>query len=263
MTSFAMCRYLGNRSLEILIMSCLLSSLINNFLHLKCVSLLFFFSLVSSALFRFIFPFLIFLMEGSSASPSPLTEWIKHWNYTILLHIWRLLFPKSTILLPKLLEDDSHAANTNDNFQLLAWWKENSPRYPILSRIAKDVCAVAASTVASEYAFSLGKRILDPFRSSLTPKMVEALVCMSDLLRAGGFSFYKEPTKAELEPYDELEKLESGIISFCFSACPLFIYVLLHFFTSFLDFCAYLWSLYADLDLWEFTTEFGCYLFLF
>lgn len=69
------------------------------------------------------------------------------------------------------------------------------------------MCAVAASTVTSEYAFSLGKRILDPFRSSLTPKMVEALICMSDLLRAGGFSFYKEPTKAELEPYDELEKL--------------------------------------------------------
>ena len=150
------------------------------------------------------------------------------------------------------VEDDSHAANmhefmklrqekdvveiknevdkylleasedaSNDNFQLLVWWKENSPRYPILSRIAKDVFVVPASTVASESAFNLGKRIVDPFRSSLTPKMVEALVCMSDWLRATGFSFYKEPTKVELELYDELEKLESGII------------YLLNFYTSF------------------------------
>ncbi|BBH08741.1 hypothetical protein Prudu_021017 [Prunus dulcis] len=43
-------------------------------------------------------------------------------------------------------------------------------------RIAKDIFAIPSSTVASENAFSLGKRIVDPFRSSLTPKMVEALM---------------------------------------------------------------------------------------
>ncbi|CAL8989023.1 unnamed protein product, partial [Prunus brigantina] len=68
----------------------------------------------------------------------------------------------------------------NPNFDLLAWWQENSPRFPIVSQIAKDVFGIPISTVASESAFSLGGRIVDHFRASLTPRMVEALVCTSD-----------------------------------------------------------------------------------
>lgn len=108
-----------------------------------------------------------------------------------------------------LLEAAEDPANLK--FDLLGWWKENAPRYPILSQIARDVFAVPASTVASESAFSLGKRVVDPFRASLTPRMVECLVCSSDWLRANSLSFYKEPTTAELEMYTELEKLESEI----------------------------------------------------
>ncbi|CAL8084616.1 unnamed protein product [Prunus armeniaca] len=96
-------------------------------------------------------------------------------------------------------------------FKLLNWWKGNESRYPILSKIAKDIFAIPSSTVASENAFSLGKRIVDPFRSSLTPKMVEALVCTSDWLRADEFWFYKEPTDEELAFYKELEALEANV----------------------------------------------------
>ncbi|KAL5577836.1 hypothetical protein UlMin_019535 [Ulmus minor] len=64
-----------------------------------------------------------------------------------------------------------------DKFDILAWWKLNSQKYKIVSQIAKDVLAVQVSTVASESAFSTSGRILDSFRSSLSPKMVEALIC--------------------------------------------------------------------------------------
>ncbi|BBH05882.1 lectin protein kinase family protein [Prunus dulcis] len=64
--------------------------------------------------------------------------------------------------------------------------------------IAKDIFAIPSFTVASENAFSLGKRIVDPFRSSFHPKMVEAFVCTSDWLRVDEFSFYKEPTDDEI-----------------------------------------------------------------
>ena len=119
-----------------------------------------------------------------------------------------------------LLEASEDASNLK--FSLLDWWKENAPRYPILSKMARDVFAVPASTVASESAFSLGKRVVDPFRSSLTPQMVECLVCMSDWLRGTGFRIYNEPSKAEMELYGELEKLESGNTMFIYFSCKCF-----------------------------------------
>ena len=49
------------------------------------------------------------------------------------------------------------------NFEVLGWWKDNSSRYPMLSKVAKDVLAVPVSTVPSESAFSTGGHIVDPF----------------------------------------------------------------------------------------------------
>ncbi|XP_062103927.1 zinc finger BED domain-containing protein RICESLEEPER 2-like [Humulus lupulus] len=68
------------------------------------------------------------------------------------------------------------------NFDILDWWQRNGNKYPIVSHIARDVLAVQMSTVAFESAFSTGGRILDPFRSSLSPKMVEALICSKNWL---------------------------------------------------------------------------------
>ncbi|XP_060672818.1 zinc finger BED domain-containing protein RICESLEEPER 2-like [Ziziphus jujuba] len=70
------------------------------------------------------------------------------------------------------------------DFDVLNWWRVNGNKYPILSKLAKDMFAIQVSTVASESAFSTGGRILDPFRSSLTPKMVEVLVCTQNWLKA-------------------------------------------------------------------------------
>ncbi|KAG6469377.1 hypothetical protein ZIOFF_074092 [Zingiber officinale] len=105
---------------------------------------------------------------------------------------------------------DEIEKRSNQSFNLLEWWKGSETRYPILSMIAKDVFSIPCSTVASESAFSLGKRIVDPFRSSLSPKMVEALVCTSDWLRAEEFSFWKDPTDDDLELYKEIEEIEKS-----------------------------------------------------
>ncbi|KAK2665293.1 hypothetical protein Ddye_003867 [Dipteronia dyeriana] len=64
----------------------------------------------------------------------------------------------------------------NKRFDVLAWWKNSLVKFPILSMIARDVFTIPVSTVASESSFSTGGRILDPFRSSLTPKIVEGLI---------------------------------------------------------------------------------------
>uniref|UniRef100_A0A803Q163 Transposase n=1 Tax=Cannabis sativa TaxID=3483 RepID=A0A803Q163_CANSA len=75
------------------------------------------------------------------------------------------------------LNDRKEKLLDNVDFDILDWWKRNSSKYPVVSRIANDVLAVQISSVASELAFSTGGRILYPFRSSLSPKTVEALIC--------------------------------------------------------------------------------------
>ncbi|KAK2654614.1 hypothetical protein Ddye_014470 [Dipteronia dyeriana] len=72
----------------------------------------------------------------------------------------------------------------NDKFDLLAWWKNCSVKFPILSMTARDIFSMSISTVASESAFSTWGRIHDPFRSSLTPKIVEGLIFTGNWLSA-------------------------------------------------------------------------------
>ena len=58
--------------------------------------------------------------------------------------------------------------------------KEKSVKFPILSRIAKDILAIPASTIASESAFSAGRRVLDEKRSRLAPHSIQICVCKKD-----------------------------------------------------------------------------------
>ena len=91
------------------------------------------------------------------------------------------------------------------SFDVLRWWKLNSQRFPILSRMARDVLAVPISTVTSESAFSTGGRVLDVFRSFLTLKLVEALICTQDWMRLSN-----NPISVE-QALDDLENLETGL----------------------------------------------------
>ncbi|XP_055803575.1 zinc finger BED domain-containing protein RICESLEEPER 2-like [Solanum dulcamara] len=82
--------------------------------------------------------------------------------------------------LEKYLSEELEPNDDDDNFDILSWWKAHSPRYKILFEMAHDVLAIPISSVASECAFSTGGRILDSFRSSLTPKLVQAVICLQD-----------------------------------------------------------------------------------
>ena len=91
----------------------------------------------------------------------------------------------------------------DEDFNILNWWRVNGSKYRVLSKLARDIFAIQVSTVASESAFSSGKRILDPFRSSLTPKMVETLVCTQNWLKTSPNMdrFYME----NVEYYENLD----------------------------------------------------------
>ena len=65
-------------------------------------------------------------------------------------------------------------------FNILAYWKNNTDKYPILAQIARDMMAIQVSTVASESAFSEAGRVVDPHRNRLYPEMVQSLICAKD-----------------------------------------------------------------------------------
>lgn len=89
------------------------------------------------------------------------------------------------------------------DLDLLRWWKVNSERFPLLSRMACDVLAVPASTVASESCFSTGGRVLDAFRSSLTPKIVKALICTQDWLKLSSTDMSVEEEISEIYNFEK------------------------------------------------------------
>ncbi|KAG7543212.1 Ribonuclease H-like superfamily [Arabidopsis thaliana x Arabidopsis arenosa] len=93
------------------------------------------------------------------------------------------------------------------DYDVLSWWKRNSSKYPILSELARDVLAIQMSSFAPESAFCTGGRILDPYRSSLTPYITEALICTQQWLRSSLQSEEQLPSLKQM--FEELDFQES------------------------------------------------------
>jgi hypothetical protein len=109
--------------------------------------------------------------------------------------------------LEKYLDEPNFDDEDDCNFDVLLWWKQNSLKYPVLSKMARDVFATPVSTVASESAFSTCGRILDSFRSCLSPEMAEALICTQNWLLPSMNHFKDHYTQEDL---DASEKVVRG-----------------------------------------------------
>ena len=95
-------------------------------------------------------------------------------------------------------------ADNDDNFKILAWWRLQATRFPVLSILARDILTIPVSTVSSESAFSTAGRILEERRTSLTPEMVEVLICLKDWKNA---SLRMQHTAEEKDLMDQFQNL--------------------------------------------------------
>ncbi|KAF7133038.1 hypothetical protein RHSIM_Rhsim09G0098000 [Rhododendron simsii] len=68
----------------------------------------------------------------------------------------------------------------DSQFDALEWWKANSLKYRILSKMARDILSVPITSVASESTFSAGSKVIDPYRASLATETIEMLLCGAD-----------------------------------------------------------------------------------
>ncbi|KAG6532152.1 hypothetical protein ZIOFF_005990 [Zingiber officinale] len=75
---------------------------------------------------------------------------------------------------------DEPRSKRTSSINVLEFWRSQQFIYPELAKLARDVLVVPVSTVASESTFNLGGRILDQYRSSMSPQVVEALICSRD-----------------------------------------------------------------------------------
>jgi len=71
----------------------------------------------------------------------------------------------------------------SDDFDVIAWWKLNARRYPVLARMARDFLCIQASSAPSERIFSGGVDLLPPTRASLNSESIMACMCLKNWLK--------------------------------------------------------------------------------
>ncbi|XP_050236367.1 zinc finger BED domain-containing protein RICESLEEPER 1-like [Mercurialis annua] len=73
-------------------------------------------------------------------------------------------------------EEGCHMWDDESNFDVLGWWKMNSLKYKVLSKMVCDLLSIPITSVASESAFSAGGRVIDQYRASLGTDAVQVLL---------------------------------------------------------------------------------------
>ncbi|CAI0388952.1 unnamed protein product [Linum tenue] len=101
---------------------------------------------------------------------------------------------------------DKDIVRNGADLDVLAWWKSNMGKYPILHKVARDFLCIPVSTVASESAFSTSGRVISPHRSRLSPQTIEALMCAQNWL----FAKSTEVGPQSKDHSDSEEELEPG-----------------------------------------------------
>jgi len=74
----------------------------------------------------------------------------------------------------------SPTMDLNSDLDILEFWSGMSKCYPGLANLARDILAIPISTVASKSAFSTGEKVVSRRRCSLSPDILEMLICLRD-----------------------------------------------------------------------------------
>ena len=71
---------------------------------------------------------------------------------------------------------------SNIKLDILEFWKVHELHYLEVAAMARDILSIFISIVALESTFSVGRHVIDQYKSSLKLDIVEELVCTRDWL---------------------------------------------------------------------------------
>ena len=107
--------------------------------------------------------------------------------------------------LSKYLDTDYLSYLSHDEinfFDIMKWWKSHEPTFSVLSKMAHDLLTPSMSTVASKSAFYITANMIGNKRTSLTPEMLEALMCLKDWEEGHiGLQSWVDDCRRELEHF--------------------------------------------------------------
>ena len=88
--------------------------------------------------------------------------------------------PNNITNIDRYLSVETISFEDNEDFDILEWTKKQQIKYSVLPTIARDVLTVSVSTVASEVVFSASEIVVSEKICNLSPKAIEAVVCLKD-----------------------------------------------------------------------------------
>lgn len=84
----------------------------------------------------------------------------------------------------KQLDEYLEAPRANGKTNILNWWKENADLYPALSKMARDVLSVPATSVPVERVFSEGASVVTKKRCSLSDENIRMNICINSWMKS-------------------------------------------------------------------------------
>ena len=80
---------------------------------------------------------------------------------------------------------------SNANTDILEWWEKHEQVYPDLSRMARDLLSIQATSVSLERIFSRSSLIIRKHRNKLSKGIARELLCLNDWTKKEEFSIIK------------------------------------------------------------------------
>ncbi|XP_024628073.1 zinc finger BED domain-containing protein DAYSLEEPER-like [Medicago truncatula] len=87
-----------------------------------------------------------------------------------------------------------------EDMDVLQWWKSNSNRFPDLSILACDLLSVPIATVASDFEFCMGSRVLNKYKDRMLPMDVETRICTRSWL----YNFVSDDGEDDDDDFEEI-----------------------------------------------------------